>query len=1346
MKVKIFLITIACFLCIHSILAAHDKNIRFSRLNIEHGLSQNTVFDITQDHYGNMWFATFDGVNKFNGYDFEVYHHIINDSSSIACNATRCILTGSKGEIWIGTDKCLSLYNQTDNTFYNYFPLQGQHSKIKEIVELTDSTLLVSADSKLIIFNTAQKQFNSSFIPKEMSLIKVSALYRQKDKVYIGSIKGNLYSYTISENRLKRIKEYKSKVPVQSIILSDTEKMWIASEGEGLFSIDMKTNEVQNYRHSNHPGSISSNYIRSLEFDNDDRLWIGTFNNLNIYDEASNSFSNYNNSPTDKESISQRSIRSIYKDNQGGIWLGSYFGGLNYYHPLKARFKNIQEIPYENSLNDNIVSCIVEDKSGNLWIGTNGGGVNYYNLNKQHFEHYELNKSKSQDRPESNDIKCIYIDEKTNSVYVGAHAAGINIIKPGIGITEHYNIGEKDDAGNVYSILPYKNDLLWVGTLDGLYTFHTKTKAIRKIQRDNNGINLYPLRITKIFEDSQQRLWVGGENGLEIYTIEEDGIVKFAPKNEKLKHLTSIQDISETSDKNIFISTRSGLYQYNDTDHTLQHFTTNNGLPNDVVHGVEEDAFGKLWISTNYGLCRYDRKTNNFRNFTVNDGIQSNEFNNYSHCRTQNGRLYFGGINGITTFCPETLIDNPYTPHPRLTHLYLFNKKVMANDETGILTQHITETKEITLHSNQDSFTLEFVVSNYISGKHNFFAYKLQGYDNEWYVTENNRKASYSNLPPGDYTFMVKAGNNDGRWNEEPLTLKLTILPAWFETWWARMLFLAAAIMLISFILRHFWIRKVMETKLELEKKDKEHQEEISQMKMRFFINISHELRTPLTLIAAPLQDVISRTTDKWTKTQLKYVERNAQRLLHLVNQLMDYRRAELGVFKLRVCHDDINQPMKEIYSYYEKLAAKKRINYSFISSVENSPVYADHQYMELILNNLLSNAFKYTEQGTISVNISTTDKDLVIEVADTGSGIPENKQKRIFERFYQGNSEHIGSGIGLSLVQRLVELHHGIIKLESEEGKGSKFSVYIPQDINAYKKEELHLNEPTGEKDTHSTNIKEMFYIEERQEEVPEDPKDKTDKKGTLLIVEDNKDVLDYIGDGLEHQFSIIKATNGEEALRTIKDKEIDMVICDVVMPVMNGIKLCKTLKQDLSTSHIPIIMLSAQTDTETQMEALKIGADDYMLKPFSLSILTKKIQNMFRTRQRILEHASNSIEVEPEKITFNPLDEELIKRAIEVVKRNIDNTSFSAEDFASEMCMSRSNLHLKLKAITGESTIEFIKKIRFGEACRLIKEGKHSISEISTLVGFNTPSYFATSFKKYIGCLPTEYLKKNS
>ena len=536
-----------------------------------------------------------------------------------------------------------------------------------------------------------------------------------------------------------------------------------------------------------------------------------------------------------------------------------------------------------------------------------------------------------------------------------------------------------------------------------------------------------------------------------------------------------------------------------------------------------------------------------------------------------------------------------------------------------------------------------------------------------------------------------------------------------------------------------------MEAELELERRDKEHQEEINQMKMRFFINISHELRTPLTLILAPLQEIINKISDRWTRNQLEYIQRNANRLLHLVNQLMDYRRAELGVFELKVKKENAHQLIQDNFLFYDKLARHKKITYTLHSELEEKEELFDPNYLELIVNNLLSNAFKYTESGqSITVTLKEENNWLVLQVSDTGIGIPINKQGKIFERFYQIESEHVGSGIGLSLVQRLVELHHGRIELDSEEGKGSTFSVYLPQDINIYKSSELASNDAKNEEDqVYSTNSKEMYFIDtEKVENETIETGDKT--RGTILIVEDNNEIRHYLSSGLAELFNTLEAGNGEEALEKLKENEVDIIVTDVMMPVMDGIKLCKNVKQNIRTCHIPVIILSAKSETKDQMEGLQMGADDYIPKPFSLAILTTKIQNMMRTRRRMLERYSKSLEVEPEKITFNAMDEALLKRAVAIVEKNMDNIEFSTDEFAREMNMSRSNLHLKLKAITGESTIDFIRKIRFNEAAKLLKDGRYTIAEVSTMVGFNTPSYFATSFKKYFGCLPTEYIKK--
>lgn len=1339
------------FLCLgmHSAFSETPEQITFSYISINEGLSQSTVFSIDQDKRGNMWFATYDGVNKYDGYAFTVYQHNEDDPNSIANDISRIVKTDSQGRVWIGTRDGLSRYDEEKDIFQNFFyEKNGKHLQVNGIEEISPEQLLISTPEGLIMFDIKESKFIDDSFSTAMHKTIASTLYRHDDQIYIGTSTDGLYTYSITQKTFEKVIPILGTKQIQAILQQSPTRIWVATEGAGLFLINPKTKEIKNYLHSpSNPKSISSNYIRSLAMDSQNRLWIGTFNDLNIYHEGTDSFASYSSNPVENGSLSQRSVRSIFMDSQGGMWLGTYFGGLNYYHPIRNRFKNIRNIPYKNSLSDNVVSCIVEDKDKNLWIGTNDGGLNLYNPITQRFTSYTLQEDESARGIGSNNIKAVYVDEKKSLVYIGTHAGGLSILHRNSGQVENFNQRNSQLVNeNVYAILPDGEGNLWLGTLSALVRFNPEQRSFTTIEKEKDGTPVVSKQITTLFRDSHKRLWIGGEEGLSVFKQEGLDIQKASilPVSNVTKLFTNC--IYEASNGIIWVGTREGFYCFNEKDKQIKRYNTTNGLPNNVVYGILEDSFGRLWLSTNRGISCFNPETEKFRNFTESDGLQSNQFNTASYCRTSVGQMYFGGINGITTFRPELLLDNPYTPPVVITKLQLFNKVVRPDDETGILTKNISETKSITLKSWQTAFSIEFVVSNYISGQHNTFAYKLEGYDKEWYYLTDSRTVSYSNLPQGTYQFLVKAANSDGKWNPIPTALEIIVLPIWYKTWWALLIFFATFAGFITFVFRFFWMRKSMEAQLEIERRDKEHQEEINQMKMRFFINISHELRTPLTLILTPLQEIINKISDRWTRNQLEYIQRNANRLLHLVNQLMDYRRAELGVFELKAKKGNAHQLIQDNFLFYDKLARHKKITYTLHSELEDKEVLFDANYLELIVNNLLSNAFKYTESGqSITVTLKEENGWLLLQVSDTGIGIPINKQGKIFERFYQIESEHVGSGIGLSLVQRLIELHHGRIELDSEENKGSTFSVYLPQDLSVYKPSELASNnEQNEEEQVYSTNSKAMYFID--TEKVENESVESGDKKrGTILIVEDNNEIRRYLSNGLADLFNTLEAGNGEEALEKLKDNEVDVIVTDVMMPVMDGIKLCKNVKQNIRTCHIPVIILSAKTDIKDQMEGLQMGADDYIPKPFSLAILTTKIQNMMRTRRRMLDKYAKSLEVEPEKITFNAMDEALLKRAMAIVEKNMDNIEFSTDEFAREMNMSRSNLHLKLKAITGESTIDFIRKIRFNEAAKLLKDGRYTVAEVSTMVGFNTPSYFATSFKKYFGCLPTEYIKKS-
>ena len=1212
------------------------------------------------------------------------------------------------------------------------------------IVPLHKDWLMIGTAGGILLFDVKGGHFMSDTLSTALHLLNPSTLVRQGDCVYIGTESG-VYTYSLQDGTLKKLVELPTKARIHGILCQMFNRIWIATEGSGLYMYDIKAKKLKNYRYEDKTSGLNSNYVRSLALDQENRLWVGTYSGLNIYKEGKDCFSSMESSITQVGTLSQNSVRCIFRDSQGGMWLGTYWGGLSYYHSLCNRFQQIKHIPFYNSLSDNVVSCIVEDKMNNLWIGTSDGGLNFYDNITKSYKNYLFNPDTSEGVP-FKDIKTVYVDESTDKVYVGAHAGGMMILNRKTEKKEFYNQQNSNlPSNNIYSIISDEGEGLWIASLEHFIYFDIAQKCFTVIDKDVKGRPIQKYN-RLLFRDSKRRIWAGGEMGLSVYNqIDKSLLTNTDFHIPTVLEQSFVNCIYESASSYIWIGTCNGLFALREGDQEPLQYTTDNGLPSNVIYGILEDSYGRLWVSTNQGLSCFNPDNRKLRNFTIVDGLQSNQFNARSYCRISKGNMLFGGINGITSFRPETLIDNPYTPKPIINKLFVFNKEVLPNDDTGILKENIESVDHIILKSSQNSFSISFVVSNFIAGKHNTFAYKLEGYNEEWYKQGDISPVSYSNLPAGNYRFLLKAANNDGKWSKDMAVLHIKVLPVWYCTWWALSIFALSLILLVFVIFRFFWLRKSMQTEIRMERLDKEKREEINQMKIRFYVNISHELRTPLTLIVAPLQELLSSISGHWEREKLLYIQRNTKRLLHLVNQLMDFRRAELGIFELKPVYGNAYRRVLNNFLNYENLAKRKDIDYNFYSELQDEDVLFDGTYLDLIVNNLLSNAFKYTGEGeSVSVKLYKENKNVILQITDTGVGIPEDKQQKIFERFYQIENGHEGSGIGLSLVQRLVELHHGQITLVSEVGKGSTFSIYIPQDKSAYSTEELLGS--SGESDeqrVYSTNAHDV-YVDDI--EIVEEATDKKEgsKHGTILIVEDNEELRQYLSNGLSSQFNLIEAENGQKALDLLKDNDVDLILSDVMMPVMDGVKLCKLVKQNLRTCHIPVYLLSAKVDIKYQLKGLQVGADDYIPKPFSMEVLVAKILNMLRTRYRIFERYSNTIEVEPEKITTNAMDEEVLKKAIAIVEKNMSNVEFSTEQFASEMNMSRSNLHLKLKAITGKSAIDFIHRIRFNRACQLLKEGKYTISEISFMVGYNTPSYFAARFKKYIGCLPTEYGKK--
>ena len=585
------------FLCIgvNCVFSEVPEQINFSYISINEGLSQSTVFSIDQDQRGNMWFATYDGVNKYDGYSFTVYQHNEEDPNSIANDISRIVKTDSQGRVWIGTRDGLSYYDEEKDKFRNFFyEKKGKRQQINGIAEISPEQLLISTQEGLTMFDIKESRFVDDSFSTAMHKLIASALYRQGDIIYIGTPVDGLYSYSIPQKKLEKITPITETKQIQAILQQSPTRIWVATEGAGLLLLNPKTKEVKAYHHSSsNPKSISSNYIRSLALDSQNRLWIGTFNDLNIYHEGSDSFVSYSSSPVENGSLSQRSVRSIFMDSQGGMWLGTYFGGLNYYHPIRNRFKNIQRIPYKNSLSDNVVSCITEDKDKNLWIGTNDGGLNLYNTKTQQFTHYILQEDEREIGIGSNNIKAVYVDEQKSLVYIGTHAGGLTVLHRNSGKMESFNqLNSQLVNENVYAILPDKGGNLLLGTLSALVSFNPEKKSFTTIDKEKDGTPFTSQRITILFRDSHKRLWVGGEEGISVF--QQEGIeiekVPILPESSVTKTFTNC--IYEAANGIIWVGTREGFYCFNEKEKKIKRYTTANGLPNNVVYGILEDTFG----------------------------------------------------------------------------------------------------------------------------------------------------------------------------------------------------------------------------------------------------------------------------------------------------------------------------------------------------------------------------------------------------------------------------------------------------------------------------------------------------------------------------------------------------------------------------------------------------------------------------------------------------------------------------------------------------------------------------------------------------------------------------------
>ncbi|MBP8791796.1 MAG: response regulator [Lutibacter sp.] len=1084
-------------------------------------------------------------------------------------------------------------------------------------------------------------------------------------------------------------------------------------------------------------------------------LWIGTYEGLYILNSEKSKISYFKHNENEPNSLSQNSVYQIIEDSKGDIWIGTYAGGVNYYDRSFDLFKHFTTGTNTSKLSYKVVSVIIEDPDQNLWIGTEGGGINFYNRKTGVFDYYQHNKNNANSLS-TNNVKSM-IRTRNGNFWIGTHNGGLNFLNPKIKPFkfEKYKNTTGDSNGlsnnRVISLYEDYQNNIWIGTSGGgLNVMNVATKSITRIPDPSGTISSLVYNISKT--SNRDTLLIAGDNGLVKFNIKTQKFIAIDyRKNQNVNNFNATLCVYEDPAKNIWIATEGdGLYYYNSISKKSIKYGINEGLPNEVIYTILPADSNTLWFSTNKGLSRLNLKTNEFKNFNASDGLIGDEFNFGAYIKLQNGNLMFGGTSGIDFFNPKIIKENSFIPPVSITEILVNNKPFLAENKTK---------KEITLEHNQNVFSFNFIALSYSQPEKNQYAYKLEGFDKEWNYIENKKSATYTNLDAGKYLFKVKASNSDGVWNEQGASIIVTILPAPWRTWWAYLLYFSIFLLILYFIRRIVLIRIKDRNELKNEKLEKEKLEEVNKLKLELFTNISHEFRTPLTLILGPVTQLLNiENNNSFFKEKLDTIQRNTKVLLQLINELLDFRKNESGKLNLKASKSNIIPFIENIKLSFEELAIQKKVNYKLTSTNKNIEVWFDKFKMKKILFNLISNAFKFTNDGNdLFINISTTSINetskepefVKIDIINFVTIIPEEHIKFIFERFYQLDQKemHSGSGIGLSLTKSLIELHKGKIEVNSSAKDGTCFSVYIPLG-----KEHLSENECITDFDENDENIfsdKPVFIERElKNNEILANtaPLEFNKELLSLLVVEDNIEVRTFIKSIFSEKYNVFEANNGQEGIEVSKEHPIDLIISDVMMPLMDGFEMCKEIKSNITTSHIPVILLTAKTSSIHQKEGYNIGADAYITKPFDANILEVRVNNLLNTRRNLISKFKKDIILEPKELVFTSADELFLEKAIKIVEENISDPEFNVNLFTDHMNMSRSVIFRKLKALTDQSINEFIRNIKLKRAAQYLAQTKMNVSQIAYEVGFNDLKYFRTCFKNQFNETPSTYRNKNA
>lgn len=1317
------------------------NDITFSHITTENGLSQYTVNTIYQDENGLIWIGTGNGLNRYNGNEIKVYKRSRNSDNTLLHNVISQITGNRNGEIYILGPTGITGLNLVDGRF----SVLLQENEVSTVY--FNKRLYSNVRNQIIVYDETEKKFLPYYTVKETDSNIKSLLVDKQDNLWIGTEKDGLFC--LSEK--KELSHIYPKGHIISLSMDSHGGIWAGTWGQGMLRIIGK--KVIQLKEDFTGHGLSSNFAVCSQEDNVGNIWIGTINGLNKYNPSTDEFTLYT-SGQNKGNLTHSSIQCLIKDNQGTIWTGGYFGSINYFNPEYEIYTHYDVSNNElKGLSSPVIGRMIEDKDNNLWICTDGGGLNFYDRKKGTFRWYRRDNQKNSISQDN--VKSLYYDRNNDLLWIATHLGGLNKLEIKTGKFTHYLSIEGDTTSIpnniVLDIIPYKGQLI-VGTRSGVCLFNPETGRCKRLFTDID--RLYPLSAYELFIDYYGTLWISvkGE-GVFSYDFKTNLLTNYRHNPDDPSSISDndISNIMQDHYFNLWFATKgNGIDRFNYETKTFENYDSQtHGLAGDEVFKICESRYGLLWLATDRGLSLFDYSNKTSTNYTEENGFPAWSTTENSMYITQDGELFLGSTHGMISFFEKDLniAPKPYTVV--LDRLLINNKEVKVNDESGILEKELNYSPAIVLGPECSVFSIYFSTSNYIPANKKKIEYRLEGFSDEWITPQDNNIITYTNLNPGKYTLSFRIQESENKFYPQT-QLAITILPPFYKTGWAYLCYILLISGIIYFIIRAYRERIRLQESLKYEQQHILDVEQLNQSKLRFFTNISHEFRTPLTLIIGQVEMLLqyqSFTPAIYNKVLGVY--KSSVQLRELISELLDFRKQEQGHLKIMVSPNDLVNFLYENYLIFSEYARNKQISLLFIKDVDSLEVWFDNRQMQKVINNLLSNALKHTPKGgEITIRISQSDNQAVIEVCDNGRGMEEKELSRIFDRFYQIENMELttndsGTGIGLALTKGIIELHKGTISVTSKPGQGTRFTVSLVLGNNHFTSDQIHEQAIIipGEKETlpeSALSLEQIAMEESKQNRI---------RNAKMLIVEDNENLREMLVQIFSTFYNVSTAADGLEALEAIKIEMPDIILSDIMMPNMSGTELCKQIKNNIDTCHIPIVLLTARTAIEHNLEGLRMGADDYVTKPFNINLLVSRCNNLVNSRLLLQEKFSKQPQTTPQMLATNPMDKEFMDKIIEIVERNLDNTEFNIDLLAREVGTARTKLFAKIKAVTGQTPNDFILNIRLKKGAWLLRNKPElNISEIADQTGFSSSQYFSTCFKNIYQLTPGAYRKNGS